>query len=163
MNEKGGAAHSSPGQQNQYKRTKDFLRLKGSHHTIAVQGLINVSRRWPTHAHVAGDGLEAQFSTGLRLRHILEFRHGADPIRRPSSPLSLLGAMGQCPFAVDRRSVAVNHLPRGAMATTPDSHATCCHVHDQAVGGQDFRWGSRSVHGIEDHAAFLQKPGAPRF
>ena len=65
--------------------------------------------------------------------------------------LILLGAMGQCPFTMDRPSWAVGHLPRDAMATTSHSHN---HLHDQAVGCGNFRRGSRSVQrsGFHVHA-----------
>jgi len=69
-----------------------------------------------------------------------------------SFPHSLLGAMGQCPFTMDRPSWAVGHLPRDAMAVaTSHSHE---HLHDQAVGCGNFRRGSRSVQrgGFHVHA-----------
>jgi hypothetical protein len=48
--------------------------------------------------------------------------------------------------ALDRySSVAVDHLSRGPMTTTPHSHTTR-HFHDQAVGGGNFRGGLPSVH-----------------
>jgi len=47
--------------------------------------------------------------------------------------------------AVDRRSVAVDHLSWDTMTTTPHSHTTR-HFDDQAVGGGNFRGALRSVH-----------------
>jgi hypothetical protein len=86
------------------------------------------------------DGLKAQFRKGLRLGHILEFGHGADPIRRPYFHQSLFGAMSHCPLTVDRRSMAVHHLSRGAMATAPHSH-TSVRLRDQAIECGNLRGG----------------------
>ena len=90
---------------------------------------MKVLRRWSSHA---------QFRKGLRLWHILEFGHGADPIRRPYFHQSLFGAMSQCPFTMDLPSWAVGHLPRDAMATAPHSHPR---LRDQTIECGNLRGG----------------------
>ena len=100
------AARSSPGRQNRYFGTKDFLSFKGiASHDSPEGGNEHLS----SHGNVAGDGLEAQFGTGLRPRHILEFRQGADPILRTvmCDPISAVRYMARWTGALWRRTICL--------------------------------------------------------
>jgi hypothetical protein len=125
-----------------------FVDLLKTAHMIISSRRVDVSRRWSSHAHGCGRSRRA-FREDLRLRHLLEFRHGADPIS-PNDRLrhiSVIQRAGACSDrkiwptfselalvgAVDRCSVAMDHLSRRTMAPAPDPHATC-RLHNQAVG-----------------------------
>ena len=79
--------------------------------------------------------------------------HSSNVMVGDRSGPSLLGAVGQCPFAMDRCSVAMGHLSRGAMATAPHSHAAR-RLRDQAIERRHFRRDARHVHrgGLHVHA-----------
>jgi hypothetical protein len=142
----------------------------GSHRTIAMQErqprLRSDVRQPPLRLAVSRGYSAHMIRKGLRLRHILEFRHGADPFLQTivCGHISVIQRAGACSDrkirltfsepalvgAVDRCSVAVNHLSRGAMATAPHSHATR-RLHDQSIECGNFRGSLSNVQGGSVH------------
>ena len=117
---------------------------------VSRRGLSHVQGpRGPARSPVRnGDAPARLFWSSGRVQPPFFERHG----RRSFWP-SLLGAVGQCPFAVDRGSVAMGHLSWGAMATAPHSHAAR-RLRDQAIERRHFRRGARHVQrgGFHVHA-----------
>jgi hypothetical protein len=146
------AARSSPGRQNRYIGTKDFLRLEGLHLTLAVQGVMNISRRSSSHGNVAGDGLVAQFGTGLRPRHILEFRQGADPILRTvmCDPISAVRYMARWTGALWRRTICLGTRWRLRLTLTRLTFTTKLSEAEISVGPCEVFTGA-SLHVHAEH------------
>jgi hypothetical protein len=95
---------------------------------------MNIARRSSSHGNVAGDGLEAQFGTGRRPRHILEFRQGADAILRTvmCDPISAVRYMARWTGTLWRRTICLGTrwrlrltLTRLTFTTKPSEAEVC--------------------------------------